>query len=79
MAKIKLLLVEQTETCSNQIKDSDLSLCTHIVLQLEVPIKEIEDIIFRAKAAGCKNHSKLRSSKCNSTNRDRALRLFDNE
>ena len=42
------------ETCSNQIKDSDLSLCTHIVLQLEVPIKEIEDIIFRAKAAGCK-------------------------
>ena len=25
------------ETCSNQIKDSDLSLCTHIVLQLEVP------------------------------------------
>lgn len=42
------------ETCSKQIKDSDLSLCTHIVLQLEVPIKEIEDIIFRAKAAGCK-------------------------
>ena len=42
------------ETCSNQIKDSDLSLCTHIVLQLEVPVKEIEDIIFRAKAAGCK-------------------------
>ncbi len=42
------------ETCSNQIKDSDLSLCTYIVLQLEVPIKEIEDIIFRAKAAGCK-------------------------
>ena len=42
------------ETCSNQIKDSDLSLCTHIVLQLEVPLKEIEDIIFRAKAAGCK-------------------------
>ena len=42
------------ETCSNQIKDSDLSLCTHIVLQLEVPIKEIEDIIFRAKAAVCK-------------------------
>lgn len=42
------------ETCSNQIKDSDLSLCTHLVLQLEVPIKEIEDIIFRAKAAGCK-------------------------
>ena len=42
------------ETCSNQIKDSDLGLCTHIVLQLEVPIKEIEDIIFRAKAAGCK-------------------------
>ena len=42
------------ETCSSQIKDSDLSLCTHIVLQLEVPIKEIEDIIFRAKAAGCK-------------------------
>ncbi len=42
------------ETCSNQIKDSDLSLCTHIVLQLEVPIKEIEDIIFRAKAVGCK-------------------------
>ena len=42
------------ETCSNQIKDSDLSLCTHIVLQLEVPLKEIEDLIFRAKAAGCK-------------------------
>ena len=42
------------ETCSNQIKDSDLGLCTHIVLQLEVPIKEIEDIIFRAKATGCK-------------------------
>ena len=42
------------ETCSKQIKDSDLSLCTHIVLQLEVAIKEIEDIIFRAKAAGCK-------------------------
>ena len=42
------------ETCSNQIKDSDLSLCTYIVLQLEVPVKEIEDIIFRAKAAGCK-------------------------
>ena len=42
------------ETCSNQIKDSDLSLCTHIVLQLEVPLKEREDIIFRAKAAGCK-------------------------
>ena len=24
------------ETCSNQIKDSDLSLCTHIVLQLSL-------------------------------------------
>ena len=42
------------ETCSSQIKDSDLSLCTHLILQMEVPIKEIEDIIFRSKAAGCK-------------------------
>jgi len=42
------------ETVSHQVKDEDLTDETVLVLQMEVPIKQIEQVIFRASEIGSK-------------------------